>query len=97
MEIHQPKTIQRIMEMNGNELNATLDNIKGNNSYVIFSIGDFNAKNLLGGGKILITPVKLSQISQPHRDSMKLSINQPIFIPAKIPFALIRFSVRKQI
>ena len=37
-----------------NELNNTLDNIKGKTPYTNFVIGEFNAKMLVGGVQLII-------------------------------------------
>ena len=39
-----------------NELNTTLDNIKGKNPYINFVIGDLNAKNTVWWGDITDYP-----------------------------------------
>ena len=71
-----------------NELNNTLDNIKGKNPYVNFVIGDFNAKNTVWWGIQLIIQVNPFRILQAYMVSVRLLTNQRIFIPEKIPLAL---------
>ena len=69
-----------------NELNSTLENIKGKHPYINFVIGDFNAKNTAWWGDFTDYPVGIiSNLTDLH--GLHEIIHQLIFIQGKILLA----------